>query len=168
MQSLLIETNTTTDTNFCFRAFWIYWCKSGLVQGWESVCWGVGDSLMWKSKVSNVQILWVSWFILVSVVFISKFQSTFESFRKFLNSKDSKLQTTFAVLWEDVAPMLQKSDCMFSGRYWSRVQDFEGFIGRIVGIVRSPSVPKLSKCSIFQHFEISQNSMFRNGSGIFD
>ena len=44
---------------------------------------------------------------------------------------------------------------MFSGRYWSRIQDFQEFIRRIVGIFRHPSFPKVSKnaCSFLWYFK---------------
>ncbi len=63
---------------------------------------------------------------------------------KLLGFKVSWFQSFLVSKFED----LPNFHFMFSGRYWSHIQDFQEFVRRIVGICRSPSFPTFSKCSI--------------------
>ena len=90
--------------------------------GWESVCWGVGFfCFSWFLGFL------VSWFLgfLVSWFLVSWFLLFLVSwFRSFL------------VPWFQRFKGLPNCHFMFSGRYWSHIQDYQDFIRRVDGSSR--------------------------------
>ena len=113
---------------------------------------------------------------------ISKFQSVLVSrfpgflvswFRSFLDSwlqsfKVSKLlrfENIYCVLG-NIHSILPNFEFMFVDRHWSHIQNFEEFIKRILGIDRSPSLPK-NKMFDFRNIEFYKNMISRKCSGMF-
>ena len=67
---------------------------------------------------------------------------------------------SFLVSWFQSFKELPNVHFMFSGRYWSHIQDFQDFIWRIVGICWCPPFRKIKMLDL-QHFEIYKNSMLK-------
>ena len=66
----------------------------------------------------------------------------------FQRSKFHRFKNIEYVL-ENVDPIWPNSHFMFSGRYWSHIQDFEEFVRRIIGIFRHLSLRTFSTRSSY-------------------
>ena len=67
---------------------------------------------------------------------------------------------SFRVSWFKKSPNV---NFIFSGSYWSHIQDFQDFIKRIVGFVRRPSFPKLTNLWVSENWRFAKITCFGNG-----
>ena len=89
---------------------------------------------------------------------VSWFQSCLVSrlfgYSKIRRFKDSKIHFMYL---KDIGSILSNYHFLFSGRYWSHIQDFQEFIRRISMAVRCPSFPKITKSRVSNNCYLQSN-----------